>query len=402
MALGDEMEFSFVLALIMNFQCLNQLTMMLVSLCALLIRHIQTTRPNRRRVTLDHCGRARVREVNFLRIVPISDTACIENTRMDRRSFHKLCELVKTVGQLEPTPHMGVEEMVAIFLHILAHDVKNRIIKRQFMRSGETISRQFSNVLLAVLRCHTVLLKRPEPVAETSTDERWKWFKNCLGALDGTHIKINPLQADKPRYRTRKGEIATNVLGVCSQDGQFIFVLPGWEGSAADSRVLRDAIARPHGLRVPKGYYYLCDARYMNGEGFLTPYRGQRYHLTEWRHGPQPRTPQEFFNMKHSSARNVIERCFGMLKGRWAIVRSKSFYPVKTQCRIITACCLLHNHIRREMTMDPLEADDVDMQLAEDDIGDNEVITHVESSNAWTLWRDELAHNMFNTWRSRA
>lgn len=58
-------------------------------------------------------------------------------------------------------------------------------------------------------------------------------------------------EADKPRYRSRKNEIATNVLGVCSQDMQFIYVLPGWEGSAADSRVLRDAISRRHGLRVP-------------------------------------------------------------------------------------------------------------------------------------------------------
>ncbi|XP_061351124.1 protein ALP1-like [Gastrolobium bilobum] len=322
--------------------------------------HNNTRRNRRRRVSWNLFTRARVREVNFHRIVHASDRACIENTRMDRKSFHKLVWLVKTVGGLQPTRHMGVEEMVSIFLHILAHDVKNRIIKRQFMRSGETISRQFSKVLLSVIRCHTLLFKRPEPVPENSTDEKWKWFKNCLGALDGTHIKVYPLQADKPRYQTRKGEIATNVLGVCSQDGQFIYVLPGWEGSAADSRVLRDAISRPNGLRVPKGYYYLCDAGYMNGEGFLTPYRGQRYHLSEWRHGAHPRTPQEFFNMKHSSARNVIERCFGMLKGRWAIVRSKSFYPVKTQCRIIIACCLLHNHIRREMAVDPLDDEEVD------------------------------------------
>lgn len=58
---------------------------------------------------------------------------------------------------------------------------------------------------------------------------------------------------DKARYRSRKGEIATNVLGVCSHDMQFIYVLPGWEGSASDSRVLRDAISRPNGLRVPTG-----------------------------------------------------------------------------------------------------------------------------------------------------
>ncbi|XP_061369959.1 uncharacterized protein LOC133312729 [Gastrolobium bilobum] len=294
---------------------------------------------------------------------------------MDRRSFHTLCHLLKTIGMLQPTRHMGVEEQVAVFLHILAHDVKNRVIKRQFMRSGETISRQFNKVLQSVLRCHTVLLKRPDPILQNPTDDRWKWFKNCLGALDGTHIKVNPLQADKARYRTRKGEIATNVLGVCSQDCQFIYVLPGWEGSAADSKVLRDAISRGNGLRVPKGFYYLADAGYMNGEGFLTPYRGQRYHLSEWRHGAQPTTPQEFFNMKHSQARNVIERCFGLLKGRWAIVRN-------------------------EMPIDPLEDNTVDMAEAADNFEGQDMITHVESSNAWTRWRDDLAQQMFDTWKN--
>ncbi|KAL6222784.1 hypothetical protein ACLB2K_006174 [Fragaria x ananassa] len=91
---------------------------------------------------------------------------------------------------------------------------------------------------------------------------------------DETYIRVHVLEADKPRYRSRKNEIATNVLGVCSQDMQFIYVLPGWEGSATNSRVLRDAISWRHGLRVPHGYYYLVDAGYPNGKGFLAPYRG--------------------------------------------------------------------------------------------------------------------------------
>lgn len=33
----------------------------------------------------------------------------------------------------------------------------------------------------------------------------------------------------------------------------FTYVLAGWEGSAADGRVLRDAISRRNGLRVPSG-----------------------------------------------------------------------------------------------------------------------------------------------------
>ena len=58
---------------------------------------------------------------------------------------------------------------------------------------------------------------------------------------------------DKPRYRTRKGDIATNMLGVCTPEMQFVYVLPGLEGSVADRRVLRDAISRRHGLIVPHG-----------------------------------------------------------------------------------------------------------------------------------------------------
>lgn len=58
---------------------------------------------------------------------------------------------------------------------------------------------------------------------------------------------------ERGRYRTRKGNLAMNVLGVCTPNMEFVFVLPGWEGSAHDGRILRDAISRPNGLKVPKG-----------------------------------------------------------------------------------------------------------------------------------------------------
>ncbi|XLR18631.1 hypothetical protein S83_046543 [Arachis hypogaea] len=303
---------------------------------------------------------------------------------------------LKRVGRLEPSRNMGVEEMVAMFLYIIAHDVKIRVIKRQFVRSEETISRRFNDVLLAILRCHNLLLKKPQPFSQDRMDERWKWFKDCLGALDGTHIKVNVLEADKPRYRNRKGDITTNVLGVVAPDMQFIYILAGWEGSAADSRVLRDALFR-NGFSVPQGHYYLCDARYMNCEGFLAPYRGQKYHLSEFNPHNQPSTAQEFFNMKHSQARNVIKRAFGVLKARWEILRGRSFYPIKTQGRIITACCLLHNHIRRVMVVDPI--DEIEDQNI---LGvDGETIHHIETSDAWGRWRDQLAQEMWNQWRRR-
>lgn len=73
----------------------------------------------------------------------------------------------------------------------------------------------------------------------------------CLGALDGTYVKVLVPISDRPRYRNRKGDITVNVLGVCDQNLKFIYVLTGWEGSAADSRVLRDAITGPTGLKIP-------------------------------------------------------------------------------------------------------------------------------------------------------
>ncbi|MFQ6662999.1 hypothetical protein Gotur_030674 [Gossypium turneri] len=100
------------------------------------------------------------------------------------------------------------------------------------------------------------------------------------------------------------------MLGVCTPDMQFVYVLPGWEGSVADGRVLRDAISSRHGLKVSHGCYYVVVAGYTNCEEFLATFRGQRYHLNEWRQGYQPSTPEEFFNMKHASAHNIIERCF--------------------------------------------------------------------------------------------
>ena len=51
-----------------------------------------------------------------------------------------------------------------------------------------------------------------------------------------------------------------------------------------------------------------------------------------------PTIHEQFFNMKHSTTRNVIERYFGLLKLCWAILWSPCFYLVKTQGKIILPC----------------------------------------------------------------
>ena len=121
--------------------------------------------------------RHQIRQLSYFRMIHSSDLVCCESTRMDRRTFSILCHLLRTIVGLMSTEIVDVKEMVAMFLHVLAHDVKNRIIQRDFVRLGETVSRHFNLVLLVVLRLHDELLKKPQPVTNTRTDSRWSCFE---------------------------------------------------------------------------------------------------------------------------------------------------------------------------------------------------------------------------------
>ncbi|GFP87739.1 putative nuclease harbi1 [Phtheirospermum japonicum] len=288
-------------------------------------------------------------------------------------AFDRLCYLLESVGGLLPSRDILVSEQVALFLSVLAHHQKNRVVKHVFSRSGQSVSKHFHLVLDAVLRLHLILAVTPKEIDESCTDINWKWFKGCLGALDGTFVQVQVPLGEKPRYRNRKGDVAVNVLGVCDQNMNYIFVLTGWEGSAADSRVLRDAITRRNCLKIPNGRYYLCDGGYTNGPGFLAPYRGVRYHLNEW-------------------------------KKRWAILRSPSFYDIVTQNKMIMACCLLHNFIPTNMAIDPIECmgEEPDTATSNEDTTLEDYFDQVQPSQQWTDWRDTFAAAMYEEWRATA
>jgi DDE superfamily endonuclease len=52
------------------------------------------------------------------------------------------------------------------------------------------------------------------------------------------------------------------------------------------------------------------------------------------------------FNLRHASARNVIERIFGVLKRRFRILLIAPEYNMEVQARIPVALSALHNFIR--------------------------------------------------------
>ena len=65
--------------------------------------------------------------------------------------------------------------------------------------------------------------------------------------------------------------------------------------------------------------------------------------VTPYREPLQGRV-QSRFNGCHAKARSIIERAFGILKGRWRCLLSKALEVKHTFVpAVVTACCVLHN-----------------------------------------------------------
>jgi hypothetical protein len=108
----------------------------------------------------------------------------------------------------------------------------------------------------------------------------WPFFKDCLGAIDGSHIHSAAPASERASHRNRKGFVSQNCLFICSFSLRFLYALTGWEGSATDARIYEDAYA--HDLHIPAGKYYIADAGFPHCPELLVPYRSIRYHLAEW------------------------------------------------------------------------------------------------------------------------
>ena len=142
-------------------------------------------------------------------------------------------------------------------------------------------------------------------------------------------------------------------MAAASFDHSFLFICTGWEGSAADMRVLRWCVEMG-GFNVPDGKYYLVDSGYANTDKFLAPYRGNRYHLSTFSNPRSRRysNQRDLYNHRHAQLRNCVEKSFRILKKRFKILRTAIPFPFKVQKRIVMACCIIHNFIRRNQEND--------------------------------------------------
>ncbi|XP_021980182.1 uncharacterized protein LOC110876316 [Helianthus annuus] len=282
-----------------------------------------------------------------------TSTQCHELMRLSRDAFVLLCNHFKEKNWLQSSRSISFEEKLAMFLTVIGHNERFRMVKRRFQHSTETIHRCFHEVLNAMMSCAREVINPTSSNAIANTSERHRKLKQifpgAIGALDGTLIHAVVPVDQQTRYRGRgKGECFQNVLAICDFDMIFTFVWAGWEGIAHDSRVLKEVAFNPtSGFSFPPpDKYYLCDAAYTNTRGFMTPYRNTRYWLADFRR-QRALTKEEKFNHAHAQLRNVIERSYGVLKARFPILKQMAPFSFPIQRDIVIACFAVHNFIRK-------------------------------------------------------
>ncbi|MQL97947.1 hypothetical protein Taro_030649 [Colocasia esculenta] len=202
---------------------------------------------------------------------------CYNTFQMHPSMFLKLRDILVERELIRDSRYVTTSEQLAMFLYAMGHGIATGAMCEHFQHSSETISYYVNHVIKAIALPRFIYIVLPSgthPVhPRIRHDDRfYPYFKDAIGAINGTYITAHLLKDRQACYRNRKNVISQNVMGVCGFDLILHYVGVGFEGAAADMTVLRQAID-VGGFTVPQGKYYFVDSGYGNVGHFLAPYR---------------------------------------------------------------------------------------------------------------------------------
>ncbi|XP_039313834.1 putative nuclease HARBI1 isoform X2 [Solenopsis invicta] len=162
-------------------------------------------------------------------------------------------------------------------------------------------------------------------------------FPKTVGAIDGTHIRIDAPKENSVDYINRKGFHSIQLQLVCDHRTLITHCYAGHPGSVHDQRVFRQSEVANYlndEEKFPADSHILGDAAYEIHQHLLTPYRDNG-HLT---------AKQINYNYRLSAARVTVERCIGLLKGRMrSLLHCLPMSRVDLMAEYVIACCVIHN-----------------------------------------------------------
>ncbi|KAB0794568.1 hypothetical protein PPYR_01647 [Photinus pyralis] len=310
--------------------------------------------------------------------------------RLTKMSFEEvLIKIGDKLSMASSVHHTGrpgndAKTQLLVGLWILANQESYRTVADRFDLTISTAWCYFRKVVDTLVSIASDVIQWPKNESQRqcfSTEFRKRQgFPNVIGAIDGTHIPIVAPHNMANSYINRNKYYSIVLQGVCNARYKFIDCYAGPPGSVHDARVLKMS---PLGKKlnhnihdlVPSDYHLLGDSAYSNASHLLTPYKDNG-HLSR---------KQKNYNYKHSATRVAIEQAYGLLKGRFRILRYVNIYDTKVIPSVIISCCVLHNIC--------VDANDVDVEPYQED-ADANVAVGINDRNLDTkgrIKRDDIA-----------
>lgn len=176
--------------------------------------------------------------------------------------------------------------------------------------------------------------------------EKWR-FPNCVGCIDGKHVRIRNPRHSGSMFRNYKQYFSIVLQGVAGPDYKFIAVDVGAYGKESDGGIFSNSnlserldkgalgtkcIAALPGTNIKVPHVILGDEAYPLKTYLMRPFPGENLDPT-----------QRVFNKRLSKARQVIECTFGIMSSKWRLLQKGIEVEPDFVDLIVQCICLLHN-----------------------------------------------------------
>ena len=288
----------------------------------------------------------------IIKVAYSTERDCVTMLRLTRQAVTDLCHLV--ADDIEPLanhPHaLPVAVKVTAALYFYAGGTFQNPIVGLGGISQPAISTAIKAVTASIVRHASRYIPgipvTPERQRRVKRDFMALYgFPGVLGAVDCTHLQLRAPALHSGAYVNRKGTHSINVQVICDASQYILNVFANYPGGSHDAFIMEQSVIPAVFERdPPPNGWLLGDNGYPLNTWCIVPY------IT-------PTTVREFsFNRRHSRARVVIERTFGVLKQRFRCLDKSggvlSYTPQKV-ASFCVACCVLHNIAKRHRMVMP-------------------------------------------------
>lgn len=183
-------------------------------------------------------------------------------------------------------------------------------------------------------------------------EDKWQ-FPNCLGAVDGKHVRIIPPKGSGSLFWNYKKFHSIVLMAIVNSNYEFLMCDVGTNGSISDGGVIgKTTFYRKlieDDLKIPPDesplssdtklpYAFVGDEAFALRRNFLKPFNKK-----------QLNHERMVYNYRLSRARRVVENAFGILSNRFRIFHSAINLKIETVEQVVLTCCYLHNFLRRHI-----------------------------------------------------